>query len=108
MDKKLLLNLKITNFVLVYLLIITILFFYKELTRVEYIIYEYFIIPGVTFEIWYNAKMDYIIGFLLGFFLKDIGIFIKRISNYDWENRNYFDKAYTWSDDIYMSEDDLP
>ena len=51
--------------------------------------------------------MDYIIGFLLGFFLKDIYILIKRISNYDWENRNYFDKAYTWSDDIYMSEDDL-
>jgi len=52
--------------------------------------------------------MDYIIGFLLGFFLKDISNLITRINNYDWENRNYFDKAYTWSDDIYMSEDDLP
>jgi len=52
--------------------------------------------------------MDYIIGFLLGFFLKDIYIFIKRISDYDWENRNYYNKSYTWQDDIYMSEDDLP
>jgi hypothetical protein len=52
--------------------------------------------------------MDYFIGFLLGFFLKDITAYLKRLSAYDWENRNYYNKSYTWSDDIYMSEDDLP
>lgn len=47
--------------------------------------------------------MDYIIGFLLGFFLKDIVSTIKRISQKDWENRNYFDNAYKWID---LSDDD--
>ena len=40
--------------------------------------------------------------------LVDIGRYVKRLSTWDWENRNYYDKSYTWSDDIYMSEDDLP
>ena len=48
--------------------------------------------------------MDYIIGFLLGFFLKDIVGYLKRISNYDWDNRNYYNDAYFWN----MHEDDLP
>ena len=52
--------------------------------------------------------MDFIVGFLLGIFLKNISRYVKRLSTWDWENRNYYDKAYTWSDDIYMSEDDLP
>lgn len=52
--------------------------------------------------------MDFITGFLLGFFLKDIVEYLKRISNYDWENRNYYKNSYRWEDDIYMSEDDLP
>jgi hypothetical protein len=52
--------------------------------------------------------MDYIIGFLLGFFLKEIVSYLKRLSQWDWDNRNYYDKSYSWSDDIYMSEDDLP
>jgi len=53
--------------------------------------------------------MDYIIGFLLGIFLKDISNAIKRISNWDWENRNTYKKAYNWSDyDYYLTEDDLP
>lgn len=49
--------------------------------------------------------MDYIVGFLLGYFLKEISSFIKRISVEDWSNRNYFDKAYKWVD---LNEDDLP
>ena len=49
--------------------------------------------------------MDYIVGFLLGFFLKDIVSFIKRVSNQDWDSRNYYDRAYKWLD---LDEDDLP
>lgn len=48
--------------------------------------------------------MDYIIGFLFGFFLKDLSKFIERISQWDWENRNYYDQAYHWD----LNEDDLP
>lgn len=49
--------------------------------------------------------MDYIVGFLLGFFLKDIVSAIKRISDQDWASRNYYDRAYKWLD---IDEDDLP
>ena len=31
-----------------------------------------------------------------------------KLSQYDWNNRNYYHKSYTWQDDIYMTEDDLP
>ena len=49
--------------------------------------------------------MDYIVGFLLGFFLKDIVSTIKRISDQDWSSRNYYDRAYKWLD---IDEEDLP
>ena len=49
--------------------------------------------------------MDYILGFLLGFFLKDIVNFIKRVSQEDWSNRNYYDRSYKWLD---LDEEDLP
>jgi len=57
--------------------------------------------------------MDYLIGFLLGYFFKEAYKVIKRISDYDWENRNYYSKAYYWSDYDYidlenLKEDDLP
>lgn len=47
--------------------------------------------------------MDYIVGFLLGFFLKDLNNFIKRISDWDWNNR----QSAEW-DWISFNEDDLP
>lgn len=49
--------------------------------------------------------MDYIVGFLLGFFLKDIVSFIKRVSDQDWSSHNYYDKPYKWLD---LDEEDLP
>ena len=49
--------------------------------------------------------MDYLIGFLLGFFLKDIVSFIKRVSDQDWYSRNYYNRAYKWLD---LDEEDLP
>lgn len=48
--------------------------------------------------------MDYIVGFLLGFFLKDIVAFIKKVSDQDWSSRNYYDRAYKWLD---LDEEDL-
>jgi hypothetical protein len=48
-------------------------------------------------------SMDYLIGFLLGYFLKEALGFIKRISEYDWDNRiSYQDE---WD---FLTQDDLP
>ena len=47
--------------------------------------------------------MDYLIGFFLGYFLKEALGFIKRISEYDLNNRmSYKDE---WD---FLSQDDLP
>ena len=43
--------------------------------------------------------MDFIIGFLLGYFLKEISSYLKKLSNYD----NSYDKEWDW-----MSHEDLP
>ena len=48
--------------------------------------------------------MDFIIGFLIGYFLKEISSYIKRLSNWDWDNRKSFDKEW---DFISLREDDL-
>jgi len=50
--------------------------------------------------------MDYIIGFLLGFFLKEIVSYLKRLSQWDWDNRKSWDKEWDWIEPI--QEDDLP
>ena len=47
--------------------------------------------------------MDYLIGFLLGYFLKETLGFIKRISVYDWDNRMSYDKEWDW-----LTHEDLP
>jgi hypothetical protein len=47
--------------------------------------------------------MDYLIGFLLGYFLKEALGFIKRISEYDWDNRMSYDKEWDW-----LTHEDLP
>jgi hypothetical protein len=46
--------------------------------------------------------MDFIIGFLLGYFLKEISSYLKRLSKWDLDNRAY-DKEWDW-----MSHEDLP
>ena len=46
--------------------------------------------------------MDFIIGFLLGYFLKEISSYLKRLSNWDYDNRSY-GKEWDW-----MSHEDLP
>lgn len=48
--------------------------------------------------------MDYLVGFLFGYFIRESLLFLKRLSNYDWQNRLYYDQ------DVFMpfTEDDLP
>ena len=46
--------------------------------------------------------MDFVIGFLIGYFLKEISLFIKRISDWDLSHRNW-DKEWE-----FISKDDLP
>lgn len=48
--------------------------------------------------------MDYFLGFIFGYFVKESFAFLKRLSEYDWQNR------LTYDQDIFMplTEDDLP
>jgi hypothetical protein len=46
--------------------------------------------------------MDFIVGFLLGYFLKEIGLYLKRLSRLDLDNGSY-DKEWDW-----MTHEDLP
>jgi len=48
------------------------------------------------------SLMDYFIGFLLGYFLKETLQLIKRVSQWDLNNRMY-DKEWD-----FLSHDDLP
>ena len=46
--------------------------------------------------------MDFIIGFLLGYFLKEISLYLKRLSRWDLDNQS-LDKEWDW-----MTHEDLP
>ena len=46
--------------------------------------------------------MDFIIGLFLGYFLKEISLYIKKLSRWDLDNRS-LDKEWDW-----MSHEDLP
>ena len=50
------------------------------------------------------SAMDYLIGFIFGYFVKETFAFLKRLSEWDWQNRLVYDQ------DIFMplTEDDLP
>ena len=49
--------------------------------------------------------MEIFIGFILGYFLKEISTYLRKLSNWDWDNRASFDKEWEW---ISLKEDDLP
>jgi len=49
--------------------------------------------------------MDYLVGFILGYFLKEIGLLIKRVSEWDLSNRSVYDKDW---DFFSVHEDDPP
>ena len=52
----------------------------------------------------YLRFMDYIVGFLFGYVVKETFTFLKKLSDWDWQNR------ITYDGDIFMplTEDDLP
>jgi hypothetical protein len=47
--------------------------------------------------------MDYVIGFLIGYSLKEIGLLLNKLSKWDYDNR--FTSDYESSP---LTEDDLP
>ena len=49
--------------------------------------------------------MDFILGFLIGYFFKEIVSYLKRLSQYDWDNRSTYKEDWDW---ISLNEDDLP
>nr|BAR35984.1 hypothetical protein [uncultured Mediterranean phage uvMED] len=49
--------------------------------------------------------MDFIIGFLIGYFLKEISKYLKRISQWDLDNHTYSKDWDSWE---YTNPEDLP
>ena len=49
--------------------------------------------------------MDFFTGFLVGYFTKEIFAYLKKLSNWDYNNRQGWDKEW---DFISYQEDDLP
>jgi len=47
--------------------------------------------------------MDFLSGFLLGYFVKEIFAYLKKLSNWDYNNRKSWDKEWDW-----LSHEDLP
>ena len=47
--------------------------------------------------------MDFFTGFLIGYFTKEIFAYLKRLSNWDYNNRKSWDKEWDW-----LSHEDLP
>ena len=47
--------------------------------------------------------MDFFTGFLIGYFTKQIFAYLKKLSNWDYNNRKSWDKEWDW-----LSHEDLP
>jgi len=47
--------------------------------------------------------MDFLFGFIFGYVCKEVVSYLKKLSNYDWDNRKSWDKEWDW-----MSHEDLP
>ena len=54
--------------------------------------------------------MDYLLGFIFGYFLKEVLVLLKRLSDWDYENRGYFIEHELNHIDFTepLTEDDLP
>ena len=50
--------------------------------------------------------MDFIFGFFVGYLSKEIVSYLKRLSEYDWNNRTVYKEDWDWLSPI--QEDDLP
>ena len=49
--------------------------------------------------------MDFIVGFFVGYLCKQIVMYLKKLSEYDWDNRTTYKEDWDW---ISLNEDDLP
>ena len=47
--------------------------------------------------------MDFIFGFFVGYLCKEIVSYLKRLSEYDWNNRKVYKEDWDW-----LSHEDLP
>jgi len=54
--------------------------------------------------------MDYLIGFIFGYFVKEVIVLLKKLSDWDYENRSYFIEHELNHIDFSepLTEDDLP
>lgn len=55
-------------------------------------------------------SMDYFLGFIFGYFVKEVIVLLKKLSDWDYENRNYFIEHELNHIDFSepLTEDDLP
>ena len=51
----------------------------------------------------YLKAMDYLVGFIFGYFIKETVVFLNRLSEWDWDNR----RGYEFDLEP-LTEDDLP
>jgi hypothetical protein len=49
--------------------------------------------------------MDYVIGFLFGYFIKETSNYLTKLSQADWEYRSVYNPKFV---DLDFTEDDLP
>jgi len=47
--------------------------------------------------------MDFLFGFIFGFVCKEVVSYLKRLSEYDWNNRTTYKEDWDW-----LSHEDLP
>ena len=50
--------------------------------------------------------MDFLFGFFVGYLCKEIVSYLKKLSEYDWNNRTVYKEDWDWLSPI--QEDDLP
>ena len=51
-------------------------------------------------------SMDFLFGFMLGYLCKEIFSYLKKLSNYDWNNRTTYTEDWDWLSRI--EPEDLP
>ena len=49
------------------------------------------------------SSMDFLLGFIFGFVCKEVVSYLKRLSEYDWNNRTTYKEDWDW-----LSHEDLP
>lgn len=50
--------------------------------------------------------MDFLFGFIVGYLFKQTVAYLKKLSEYDWNNRTVYNEDWDWISPL--QEDDLP